>query len=209
MQTGKSIFEFPDHLPEPGQTPCTLLERIRLADDVAWAHFSKLYGPLILYWCRKCDLKDEDAADIAQDVMLTISQKISSFRREKPGDTFRGWMWTITRSKVLNLYRATRSLPVSVGNDQLNAMHAAPTESIISESSAPPDYPASELYRRAIELIENEFEASTMRAFWLTAVEERAPAEVAHQLQMTVAAVYKAKSRVLKRLRDELDGFLE
>ena len=62
------------------------------------------------------------------------------------------------------------------------------------------------LLRAAVELIRGEFEVRTWQAFWLTAVEARSPAEVAVELGMSPGAVRVAKSRVLKRLREELGG---
>jgi RNA polymerase sigma-70 factor (ECF subfamily) len=60
--------------------------------------------------------------------------------------------------------------------------------------------------RAAIALIRGEFEPRTWQAFWLTAVEARSPGDVAAELGMTAGAVRVAKSRVLKRLREELRG---
>ena len=64
------------------------------------------------------------------------------------------------------------------------------------------------LSRRGLDLVRAEFENRTWEAFWRTAVEGHAPAHVAEDLGMSVPAVYKAKSRVLRRLRQELDELL-
>ena len=65
------------------------------------------------------------------------------------------------------------------------------------------------LYRRALELIQAEFEERTWRAFLMVTVEARLPADVAAELGTTPGAVYIAKSRVLKRLREEFKDLLE
>ena len=62
------------------------------------------------------------------------------------------------------------------------------------------------LSRRAAELVQAEFEPRTWAAWWKTAVEGRQAADVADEMGMSLAAVYKAKSRVLLRLRQELAG---
>jgi RNA polymerase sigma-70 factor (ECF subfamily) len=62
------------------------------------------------------------------------------------------------------------------------------------------------LSRRAVELVRAEFEPCTWEAWWKTAVEGRQAADVAADMGMSLAAVYKAKSRVLLRLRQELAG---
>ena len=60
------------------------------------------------------------------------------------------------------------------------------------------------LSQRAVELVRAEFEQRTWEAWWKTAVEGRPAADVAAEMGMSLAAVYKAKSRVLLRLRQEL-----
>jgi RNA polymerase sigma-70 factor (ECF subfamily) len=60
--------------------------------------------------------------------------------------------------------------------------------------------------RRAMELVRTEFQQRTWEAWYKTAVEGRPAADVAEDMNMSLAAVYKAKSRVLLRLRQELGG---
>ena len=64
------------------------------------------------------------------------------------------------------------------------------------------------LHHRALELIRSQFEEATWQAFWRCAVEDQSPADVGHDMNMTPAAVRKAKSRVLRRLKDELGELL-
>ena len=65
------------------------------------------------------------------------------------------------------------------------------------------------LSRRALDLVRAEFENRTWEAFWRTAIDGQRPAHVADDLGMSLNAVYKAKSRVLRRLRRELGDLLE
>ena len=64
----------------------------------------------------------------------------------------------------------------------------------------------SDLTRRALALLKTDFQPTTWQAFWQTTVENCPAPEVAKELQMSVAAVWKAKSRVMQRLREELSG---
>ena len=65
------------------------------------------------------------------------------------------------------------------------------------------------LTRRALELMQRDFEESTWKACWACVVEGQSPAVVARQLGLSVGAVYVARSRVLSRLRQELEGLLD
>jgi RNA polymerase sigma-70 factor (ECF subfamily) len=60
------------------------------------------------------------------------------------------------------------------------------------------------LYHRALSQVRSQFEERTWTTFWRVAVEGRSPAEVAAQMGMTPTAVRQAKSRVLRRLKEEL-----
>jgi RNA polymerase sigma-70 factor (ECF subfamily) len=163
-----------------------------------------LYTPLVYGWCRQSHLTREDAADVIQEVFRAVHVGLPSFRHDRPGDSFRGWLWTITRSKIQDHFRARQHRPQAQGGTaafcQLNEIPAPPAE----ETGTLPASPFGDLGRRAIELMRQDFEEPTWRAFWGTAVDGHSPDEVARELGMTVAAVYQAKSRVLRRLRAEL-----
>ena len=65
------------------------------------------------------------------------------------------------------------------------------------------------LVNRVLDLIRNEFEDRTWQAFWRVTVECQPSDMVAESLEMTPAAVRQAKSRVLRRLREEMQQLLE
>jgi RNA polymerase sigma-70 factor (ECF subfamily) len=162
-----------------------------------------LYAPLVLYWCRQWGLREDDAADVFQDVFQSVATHLASFRSD-PSGTFRGWLRTITRNKVTDALRRRRREPIGVGGSEAQARLIQFPEPPASEDDAPSDAAVSALLRRGLDLIRDEFEARTWQAFWLTAVEGRAPKDVAGELGMTGGAVRVAKSRVLHRLRAEL-----
>lgn len=168
-----------------------------------------LYAPQVIRWGLRSGIRLEDAADIVQEVFRTVAARIAEFRRDSPEDTFRGWLWTITRHKLGDHIRRRRMQPEGVGgSDALGRLHniAEVTESSTSGSEAPGG--AAALCRQALEAIRGEFGERTWQAFWRHAVEDRSGVEVAAELGMTPNAVYLAKARVLRRLRDEL-GDLE
>ena len=84
----------------------TLLERVRADDQGAWTRLADFCAPLVYTWCRRFGVPAEDAADLLQDVLLTVHCKLGTFRRDRPGDTFRGWLWTVTRNKIHDFFRA-------------------------------------------------------------------------------------------------------
>jgi RNA polymerase sigma-70 factor (ECF subfamily) len=82
----------------------------------------------------------------------------------------------------------------------------------LADSLAGDDDPPAELhalYHRALELVRGEFEAGTWQMFWAVTVDGRAPAEVAADRGLSTAAVRQAKSRVLRRLKEEVGDLLD
>ena len=88
-----------------GSTSSSLLERVKLQDGAAWQRLVQLYAPLIYHWARHNKVPAADASDIVQEVLRSVVGKVASFRRDRPGDSFRGWLYTITVNKVRDFWR--------------------------------------------------------------------------------------------------------
>jgi RNA polymerase sigma-70 factor (ECF subfamily) len=184
----------------------SLLLRLRANDPAAWDRLVALYAPLVLHWCRRWDLQDPDAADVLQEVLQAVATHLDGFRRDKPGDTFRGWLRTITHNKVRDHFRRLGREPGGAGGTEAQKRLAelpAPSSEEVTEDSAEAGA-RRELFHRALGLIRGRFEERTWQAFWRTAVEGQATRDVAADLHMTPGAVRVARCRVLQRLREEL-----
>jgi RNA polymerase sigma-70 factor (ECF subfamily) len=192
----------------PAQTSLSLLQRARGNDTDAWARVVALYGPLVRVWCRRAGLGAEDAEDVAQEVFASACAHLADFHRDRPGDTFRGWLRVITRNAVLAYFRRTGGRArAEGGSDAWQRLQdvADPLATPAAEETAEVDG----LYRRAVEQVRGEFETATWQAFWLTAIEGRSPVALAAELGVTPAAIRQAKSRVLRRLKQELGDLID
>jgi RNA polymerase sigma-70 factor (ECF subfamily) len=191
-------------------TSLGLLERVRARDQSAWERLVELYAPLVFEWCLRSGLQHADAADLGQEVFVAVARKINDFRRDRPGDTFRGWLFTITRNKI----RDRRHPPGTIGaggSDIQRQMHDVPGLNEDDADSSDRNEPREDkiLLHRAIGLVRREFESRSWDAFWRTFVDDEPAAEVAAALGMTPNAVYVAKSKVLRRLREEYETLFE
>jgi RNA polymerase sigma-70 factor (ECF subfamily) len=202
----------PRSTPSPVQagqvTPLSLLERVRSRDPQAWHRLVELYQPLVLAWCRRAGVTSTDAEDVAQEVFAAVASALDHFRRDRPGDTFRGWLRVITRNQIWQLFRRSKGRPRAEGGSD--------AWEHLQEIADPLPGPAEEeseemgqLYLRAVELVRGEFEDRTWQAFWLSTVEDRDPAVVGQELNMTPNNVRQARSRVLRRLREEVGDLLD
>jgi len=190
-------------------TSSSLLERLQSQDAQAWQRLVDLYGPLVYHWCRRHQLQAEDRADVFQEVFRAVASHITAFRRDRAGDTFRGWLLTITRNKIRDHFRRQqRHVQATGGSDALQQLAQVADPLDDQEEAADADQQRA-LLRRALHLLRDEFEDRTWQAFWRITVEGQAPADVAADLCLSLNAVYKAKSRVLQRFRQELGDLLE
>src|SRR5437016_7019951 len=102
-------------------TSRSLLARVNTNDAAAWERLVTLYTPLVWHWCRKMDLPRQEIADVFQEVFQSVAAHLHDFHRDRPGDTFRGWLRTITRNKVHDYFRRQNREPHAVGGSAANA----------------------------------------------------------------------------------------
>ncbi len=183
-------------------TRASLLVRIRdHADADAWARFVDIYGPLIYGFVRKRGLQDADAVDLVQEVLRSVAGAISRLEYDPQRGTFRGWLITIVNNRLRNDLKARQRRESGSGDSAVAQQ--------LAEEPAPDDWETqweAEHQQRLLTWASGESSVGsrprTWQAFRLTAVEGRPCKEVAQELNMTVAAVYLAKSRVMARLKE-------
>jgi RNA polymerase sigma-70 factor (ECF subfamily) len=190
------------------ETSLSLLERLRSQpDETAWRRLDELYRPLIRRWLmRDLTLRDE-AEDLVQDVLTVLVRELPHFQHQRPG-SFRCWLRTITWNR-LQAFRQLRQHRPQLLADDANGSILSQLEDPHSALSRQWDEEHDRyIIRRLMELIEPQFEPVTLQAFRRVVFEGATAAEVARDLKISVNAVLLAKSRVLKRLRQEGEGLI-
>ena len=206
-------------------TSGSLIARVRANEVDAWERLVHLFAPLVYHWCRRARLQEHDTEDVFQEVFESVHAHVRKFRKEGPGDTFRGWLFTITRNKIRDHFRSRAREPRGEGGTDAHrrlAQVSAPEADArasgerrdanleplcvvdLDADSSADAWPEHDLVRRVLELIRSEFRETTWKAFWRTAIDERTAPEVAAELGLSPGAVRVAKSRVLRRVREEL-----
>jgi RNA polymerase sigma-70 factor (ECF subfamily) len=184
-------------------TPASLLDRLRGPHDpAAWGRFVELYTPLLFTWTRRLGVADADAADLVQDVFTLLLEKLPLFTYDRR-QRFRGWLWTVVRNRSVTARRRAAAAPVN-GADPFPEP-AQEGDAAVAEETEYRQF----LVGRALQLMQAEFQPATWQAFWQCVACDRPAAAVAAELGTTVEAVYAAKSRVLRRLRQDLRGLLD
>ena len=195
---------------EPSSVSSTLLYQIRARQPEAWQRLVHLYGPVVYRWCRQLGVGSADAADVVQEVFAAVAAGVRQFRRNKQEGSFGAWLRTITRHKVCDHFRRRQGRPNAEGGTDAYRQLLNQPESVEESSIATSRLETDRLFaRRVLDVVRAEFENATWDAFWRIVVEGQSPAEAAAALGLSLAAVYKAKSRVLLRLRREVKDSLE
>jgi RNA polymerase sigma factor (sigma-70 family) len=183
-------------------TRASLLVRLRDPhDEAAWTEFVDLYGPLVYGYARKQGLQDADAADLGQEVMRTVAGAVGRLDYDPRRGSFRNWLFTVLRRKLSN-WRAAQGTRARGSGDM-------ETQRLLEQYPAPEKEDAAweaeweqRLFTWACEQVRRDVSAVTWQAFWKTAIDGQAGKLVAADLGMTVAAVYRARSRVLSRIKE-------
>ena len=185
-------------------TSVSLLRRLHTDEkEIAWERFVELYAPLIYHWTLRAGLPGSQAADCVQDVLTLLVDKLPTFSYD-PKKSFRAWLRTVTVNKCRDTLRHNATVAQSASPLQPDDAVAPDGVELFTDQ----EYQRS-LVHRALELMQTEFEPNTWQACWKQVVSGESASAVAQQLGMTENAVYLAKSRVLRRLRDELDGLMD
>ncbi len=162
-----------DH--QPTTAPSLLIRLRSTSDGLAWDQFVEVYSPLIYRFARRRGLQDADAADLMQDVLSAVARGIQTFEYDPSRGLFRSWLFSIVRHKVASLVSRRQRHP-----EEQTALSDVPADIWASESSSPSDREDSEIWQREYQLrllhwgldqVRGDFEESTWRTFWLTAME--------------------------------------
>lgn len=197
-------------LTSPYDEPSTdhsLLRRAQSGHDEGWQTLVQIYGPIVYRWIRRLDVQPADAADVMQETFLAVATALPRFDAVTADATFRGWLWTIARNKLRDRQRREGRQPTIDGSQarRLIEQVAVPAIDDVDPPSSQED-DAKLARSRTLELMRQSFDPRSWRMFWETMVEDRDPQDVADEMNVSRWAVYKARARVLQRLRQELDG---
>jgi RNA polymerase sigma-70 factor (ECF subfamily) len=186
-------------------TRISLLIRLRQqpADEGAWDEFVRRYGRLILDWCQQWGLQAADAEDVSQNVLLKLAHHLRTFVYD-PGRRFRGFLRTTAHNACMD-YLESKRRAVATGADSgaLAVLESVPARDDLAARLE--DAFDLERLEAAQARVRERVEPHTWEAFRLTALEDRSGAEVAALLGMKVGTVFKAKSKVQRMLRDEIE----
>jgi RNA polymerase sigma-70 factor, ECF subfamily len=188
---------------DPGTTT---LRRLKSFDNETWGELVDQHFLTIYRWCQENGLDPHSAADVTQEVFVSALGSLRKFERLSDG-SFVGWLRRICQRRIadyhrrnsehviggtdaLKMFRRLASVRSAIEEDDLHAMKSISDERLIE----------------ALAIAEKEFHEPTWQAFWMAVIEGKSTTDVALELGITKNAVYLAKSRISKRLRELISG---
>jgi RNA polymerase sigma-70 factor, ECF subfamily len=186
----------------------SLLYRAQAGEAGAWTDLTDLYRPLIFGWLNRQGVPASDLQDLSQEVLLSVVKHLPAFEHSGQRGAFRTWLRTILTSRTTDYWRASPGARAQGGSRAIAALQeiADPTMDLARDWDEEHD---RYILQCLLDLVEQEFEPTTLKAFRRLAIDGISGAEAAEELQMTVSAVYVAKSRVLQRIRQEAEGLID
>ncbi len=191
-----------------GSLSTSVLDRALLGDQDAFRKITELFSGLVYSWCRRKGLAEEDAKDTSQEVFKTVAVKLALFRRESPNDSFRAWIRSVTKNKIVDHYRTEAKRVKSIDSE---AVEIAELEGNLEKFELEGNLvrETEELFQTAVQLIRQEFSERDYQALWRVAVNGMSAKTVATELGTTANAVFIAVSRIKKRVREEFADLIE
>jgi RNA polymerase sigma-70 factor (ECF subfamily) len=185
------------------------LQRARSDDQLAWDQIVHLYGPLVHRWCRRSGLDGEDASDVFQETFQAVSMHLASFVPTRSVGSFRSWLRSIARRKIIDHFRRLKQHPRGQGGTEVQLQMAEIADRFGGEQEDDAVDENALIVQRALELIRPQFSEQSWEAFQQVAIDGKDVAEIAARLGITVQAIRQANYRIRRRLRLVLQDLIE
>ena len=156
-------------------------------------------------WCRRSNLAAEDAADVVQEVLSAVMIHLPDFRRDRPEDSFGGWLATITRNKIREHSVAGRARlkPEAAARPAADGRNSPAAGTVRRERSGGRSVGCLPVAARVGD-DPRGVRGPHLGGFGGSASADNRLPTLHPDLEMSVPAVYKAKCRVLRRFRQVL-----
>lgn len=167
-------------------------------DGRAWEEFISTYGSRIDAWCRRWNLQEADVQDVTQDILLKLAKQFERFEYD-PSKSFRKWLRTVTQHALSDFESSRKKRGETVADELLQRLETR--QELLDRLSEVFDLEVLSVARTRVE---SSIESLHWRVFLLSVDDAMTGSDVAEQTGMSVANVYKIKSRVQKQIRDEI-----
>lgn len=190
-------------------TSQSLLQLARQGSATAWERMYRLYEPFVHGWLLRFGVNRQEVPDLCQDILTTLVEHLPSFRHSGRPGAFRAWLRTVTVNRAQLYWRDQGYRAKAPGGSdfcRLLEQLQDPDSSLSKEWDLQHQ---RHVLEGLLDGLAAEFEPATLGVFRRVALQGEDVSQVAEAVGMSVGAVYIAKSRVLRRLREEAADLLD
>ncbi len=187
----------------------SLLQRACANDQLAWQQLVHLYGPMVHRWCKRAGLKEDDIADVFQETFRAVASYLDSFKPKHSVGSFRSWLRSIAKTKIVDHYRRRGRQPVGEGGSEAHMRFSNVPDPLPEDDEEEAQTEQAQVVQRALEMIKPQFTKRNWDAFWRVAVDGESAVDVAADVGMSAQAVRQANYRIRRRLRLVLQDIVD
>ena len=199
-----------ENLDELIPTRMTLIERLKQWDDrESWKEFFETYWKLIYGVALRAGLRPEEAQDVVQETVISVSKNIGKFKADASFGSFKGWLLQLTRWRIADQFRkrpqeeiARAHLSAHFTDDPSTATEEKiPDASSSSFDSIWEDEWKKNLLQAALERLHRRVSAKHDQIFHAHVIADMPVSKVAKMLGTNAALVYLVKHRLSPMLK--------
>jgi RNA polymerase sigma factor (sigma-70 family) len=207
--------------PEPSQdelipTRQTLLKRLRdLDDSESWHEFFEIYWRLIYTVALKGGLSEDEAQDVVQETVISLSRHIEQFEYDPKRGSFKNWLLKMTRWRILDrlrkranerkhLVRPSLQAPGGEGTLRTSTVDRIPDPQGDCISLVWDAEWHKSLLEAAMERVKNRVESRHFQVFYFYVIKQQSVQNVCRMFGLNVAQVYVIKHRIAAQVKKQL-----
>jgi RNA polymerase sigma-70 factor (ECF subfamily) len=166
----------------------------------AWDEFYRLYDEMLWRFVAASGLRGPDLDDCLQEVWSTVATRLIHFEREPGRPGLRAWLYTIVRSRAIDLMRQRRRRELPCPQRELERA----ADRRLSDSSREPDENQcwkEAMIETAIAGLRGRVPEISLRLLELRLLEGRSTAEAAAELGLAPEQVRYRQHRAMEKLK--------
>ena len=194
-------------------TRASMLEQMKdPTAQSAWEEFYQTYWAVIVRYAQKQGLDEAAAQDVLQETMVTLMEVLPHFNYDPQRGKFRNFLLTIVHRKAQAARRRVAARVHVPFDEATHEGGVAPAQVLVDEQSPRPSATFEKQWRESIQeealrRVRNDpsVQGRTWDVFRAYVIKQRPALEVARKFGIAENAVYQIKSRILRRLRAEVN----